>query len=356
MLVRVLEAEPRIEVVGFANNGRRALEKLDRVKPDVLILDVEMPEMDGLETLTALRTRGHDLPVIMFSTLTSRGGAATLEALSRGASDYVAKPSNVGSLDEAIEVVRAQLVPKILALSGAAAGPERPPVTPVAPVAPVARPARLPAAPRRVAPTVDVVGIGTSTGGPNALAEVLGRLSADLPVPVVVVQHMPPVFTRILSERLDSHCALTVQEARQATPLRPGHAYIAPGDFHLEVRGRHRPILHLHQGEPENSCRPAVDVLFRSLARTYGENVLAVVMTGMGKDGLAGCEELARAGASILAQDEASSVVWGMPGYVTRAGLAGEVLPLNRIGFEIDRRVKRATVSRGTTKPLEGVG
>lgn len=331
MLVGVLEAEPALEVVGIASNGKIALRKIEQLKPDILILDVEMPVMDGLETLSELRKRGHYLPVIMFSTLTTRGGVATIEALSRGATDYVAKPANVGSVKEAIDLVRAELVPKILALSGAKRAMTVPPRS---------------AARGRVAVprghSIDIVGIGTSTGGPNALAEVIAQLPEDLPVPVVVVQHMPPVFTRILAERLDATCAVSVHEAERGMKVEAGHVYIAPGDFHMTIRGKHRPTIRLTQDGAENSCRPAVDVLFRSLAETYGGSVLGVVMTGMGKDGYVGAEELVAAGSTMVVQDEASSVVWGMPGYVARANLADSVIPLEQIGTDITRRVRRA--------------
>ena len=190
--------------------------------------------------------------------------------------------------------------------------------------------------------SIDVVGIGTSTGGPNALADVVVQLPEDLPVPVVVVQHMPPVFTRILAERLDATCAVQVHEAENGMKLEPGHVYIAPGDYHMIVRGRLRPTIRLSQDGAENSCRPAVDVLFRSLAETYGGSVLGVVMTGMGKDGYLGAEALVAAGSTMVVQGEASSVVWGMPGYIARANLADAVIPLSQIGTDITRRVRRA--------------
>jgi two-component system chemotaxis response regulator CheB len=191
---------------------------------------------------------------------------------------------------------------------------------------------------------VDVLAIGCSTGGPNALHEIIGGLRAPLPVPVVIVQHMPPVFTRLLAERLHARGTMTVREGSDGARLTPGEVLIAPGDHHMRVvrDGTHLRVA-LDQGPPENSCRPAVDVLFRSLAALDGVSVLAVVLTGMGRDGLRGCELLREASGDVLAQDEATSVVWGMPGFVARAGLASAVLPLPSIGAEIERRVRWRT-------------
>jgi two-component system, chemotaxis family, protein-glutamate methylesterase/glutaminase len=194
---------------------------------------------------------------------------------------------------------------------------------------------------------VQVVAIGVSTGGPNALADVVGRLPADFPVPLVIVQHMPPMFTRLLAERMSAQFPIRVQEGSSGSVLQPGQAWIAPGDHHMIVvrDGLHARLL-LHQDPPENSCRPAVDVLFRSVAKTFGPHSLAVILTGMGQDGLRGCEAVREAGGQILAQDEATSVVWGMPGAVARAGLADRVLPLSRIADEILSRVQPKRVSQ----------
>jgi two-component system chemotaxis response regulator CheB len=182
--------------------------------------------------------------------------------------------------------------------------------------------------------------IGVSTGGPNALADLLPALPASFPVPVLIVQHMPPLFTRLLAERLDARCALKVKEGKSGEAVPPGTIYLAPGDWHMVVDGtRADPRIALHQGPPENSCRPAADVLFRSVAATYGSGTLGVVLTGMGRDGLRGAERIVEAGGRLLVQDEATSVVWGMPGFVAEAGLAEEVLPLGEIAAAILRRV-----------------
>jgi two-component system, chemotaxis family, protein-glutamate methylesterase/glutaminase len=337
MLTDVLNDDPAIEVVGHASNGRLALQRLTQLQPDVVVMDVEMPEMNGIEALVEMRKTHKALPIIMFSTLTTHGGAATLDALARGATDYVAKPANVGSVQASIAKVREELVPKVRALGGAPREHERPALRAAPKLNRVVRAVRV-----NLNTSIDVLTIGVSTGGPNALAELIPALPGDLGVPVLIVQHMPPLFTKLLAERLDRESALHVVEGAQGLAVRPNTVYIAPGDFHMTVAG-HVPAvrLELNQDPPENSCRPAVDVLFRSVAAVYGGHALGAVLTGMGKDGMRGSEVLTEAGAEVLAQDEASSVVWGMPGFVARAGLASAVLPLSDIAPEITRRIKR---------------
>jgi two-component system chemotaxis response regulator CheB len=305
-----------------------------------------MPEMDGLETLSALRKTYPRLPVIMFSTLTQRGATATLDALALGASDYVTKPANVGSVAAGMQRIRDELVPKIKTFCRGIIGPEQPALLPGSPkgaanTPPSAfRPPRL-ATPRLAQQRIEVVAIGVSTGGPNALAELFPGWAATFPVPIVVVQHMPPMFTKLLAERLAARSTMRITEGVPGASLEPGHAWIAPGDFHMEVERHAAAVrLRMHQGPPENSCRPAVDVLFRSVAAVYGPHALAVVLTGMGQDGLRGCEAIREAGGQVFVQDEPSSVVWGMPGIVARSGLADQVLPLNRLAGEILQRVQ----------------
>lgn len=341
-----LAGDAALEVVGTAANGRIALARMTQVNPDIVILDVEMPEMDGLATLAELRKSYPRLPVIMFSALTERGAEATLDALALGATDYFTKPAEAGGLDASLAVIREQLIPKIKILCARARGqtfwqngicPAAVPSTPVALPAGVQPPRR----PSGQAASLQVVAIGASTGGPNALAEIFRRLPADFPVPIVIVQHMPPMFTRLLAERLSSEFALRVQEGNAGSVLEPGHAWIAPGDYHMiVVREGTQVRTRVHQEPPENSCRPAADVLLRSVAQTFGPHSLTVILTGMGQDGLRGCESIRETGGQILAQDEATSVVWGMPGSVARAGLADRVLPLSLIGDEIVRRVQ----------------
>jgi len=350
LLADALASDAAIEVVGSAPSGALALQKVPLLKPDVITLDVEMPEMSGLETLTALRKLDPGIPVIMFSSLTERGAASTLEAITRGAADYVTKPSSVGGTGSAADAIRAQLVPRIKAICGKRVGltastlPGAAALPALSSIA--ARIARVPP-PRARDARIDIVAIGVSTGGPNALAELLPQLPADFPVPVVIVQHMPPVFTKHLAARLSTKCALRVVEATNDEPITEGKVWIAPGDHHLEVTRSGTSVrTRLHQGPQESSCRPAVDVLFRSVAAVYGAGTLAVVLTGMGYDGLKGCEAVRAAGGQIVVQDEASSVVWGMPGIVATSGLAERVLPLPELPLEILRRVNERRPSR----------
>jgi two-component system chemotaxis response regulator CheB len=340
----VLNEEADIEVVGTAPNGRIALAKIPQLNPDLMTLDIEMPEMDGLETLRELRAAYPRLPVVMFSTLTEHGAAASLDALELGAQDYVTKPANVGSVQASMQSVREQLVPKIRSLcatgsrSAPAARPHPARIPAVAP--PVPRPGRSEVRP-------EVVVIGVSTGGPEALATVLSELPATLRVPVVVVQHMPKMFTRLLAERLDSKCALSVAEAVEGEAVVPGRVLVAPGDFHLRLRRTATGVVTvIDQGTPENYCRPAVDVLFRSAAAAYGARCLGVVLTGMGSDGTRGSQAIVDAGGRVIAQDEQTSVVWGMPGAVAAAGLATELLPLPAVASAITRHVAGRTTER----------
>jgi two-component system chemotaxis response regulator CheB len=331
MLSDTLSGDPALEVAGVASDGRIALAKISLLKPDLITLDVEMPVMDGLETLAALRKLYPKLPVIMFSTLTERGATATLDALSLGASDYVTKPSNTGSAAIAMERIRSELIPKIKALCRG-----------MVPLKFLPLPGFHPATKARVRshPQIEIVAIGTSTGGPNALTALLPQFPVDFPVPIVIVQHMPPLFTRLLAERLNALAPLEVQEGQEGQKLQRGQVWIAPGDYHMTVRRRGAEfVLGTNHDPQENSCRPAVDVLFRSVARTFGANVLAVVLTGMGADGTRGSADIREAGGEVIAQDEASSVVWGMPGNVVAANLADHVCPLGGIAPEVMRRV-----------------
>jgi two-component system chemotaxis response regulator CheB len=348
LLSDLLKDDPQIEVVGMAGNGELALPKIQQLHPDLVTLDMEMPVMDGIETLKALRKTHPKLPIVMFSTLTERGSSATMDALSLGASDYVTKPANVGSVIEGMGKIREELIPKIKALCGRK-GP--------AVAEPVAQPRPEPRFPRAArgsvaAGGVDILAIGVSTGGPNALAELMPALGKNFPVPVVIVQHMPPLFTRLLAERLGAISGFKCREGSEGQLLLPGQLWVAPGGFHmLTERVRDGVVLHLNEERPENSCRPAVDVLFRSVAKCYGSKVLSVVLTGMGQDGLKGCEAIAASGGQILAQDEASSVVWGMPGAVSNAGLADKILPLKELAPEILRRLQTGAPAKPFPPP-----
>jgi two-component system chemotaxis response regulator CheB len=258
-----------------------------------------------------------------------------------GASDYVTKPSKGANGQQDGQRVGDELIAKIKMLCRRdLSGLDRPSASRNAPPAQAPRNLSSARAETRTSALVELVAIGVSTGGPNALAELIPAFPSNFYAPIVIVQHMPPLFTRLLAERLAAKGAIEVREAFAGAELKPGVAWIAPGNHHMIVeKNGAKPILNLNQDPPENSCRPAVDVLFRSAARIYGSAIVAVVLTGMGQDGLRGCEAIHQAGGQILVQDEASSVVWGMPGFVARAGLANKILPLGKIGAEIMHRV-----------------
>src|SRR5262245_281457 len=354
MVTDVLAADPQIEVVGEAINGRVALQKIAQLNPDLVTLDIEMPEMDGISTLKEIRKTYPRLPVIMFSALTERGAADTLEALHHGASDYVTKPASAAGKAGAQQRIQEDLVPKIKSLCRL--GPAQSGTARRDAAAPAAyRPSML----RAVGPaiTADVVAIAVSTGGPAALAEVLSHLPADFPAPILLVQHMPQMFTRFLAERLNGQTPLSVVEAVDGQPLKSGVVYVAPGDFHLTVKKRSGTVVTvLDQAPPQNSHRPSADVLFKSVAETYGARGLALVLTGMGQDGVQGAEEITRAGGRVLVQDEATSVVWEMPGLVVNAGFADAVLPLGQIAGELQRRTERAGGSGDNSRNAVAVG
>jgi two-component system chemotaxis response regulator CheB len=324
-----------VEVIGTASDGTLGLRRIAELHPDVVTLDVEMPGLTGLETLAVIRKDFPHLPVIMYSTLTERGAEATLDALALGAVDYATKPSGAISREDAEEMVRTNLLP-LVQLWGKRRASMR---TVSRAAAPVLAAASTAPPPKKKTGPIQLVVIGISTGGPAALADMMPMLPADLRVPVVIVQHMPPIFTTMLAQRLDSLSKLSVSEAVEFEHPLPGHAYIAPGGQHLEVRKRATGLTFaLTEDEPENSCRPAVDVLFRTAAEATDGHILGVVMTGMGQDGLIGAHLIRQQGGEVLAQDEASSVVWGMPGYVVREGLAKPV-PLTDLARQIASKV-----------------
>lgn len=353
LLHQVLDAEPELEPVASAPNGRVAMSQLESLEVDAVVLDVEMPIMDGLETLSAIRERFSDLPVFMFSALTRSGASATVEALMRGATDCVAKPSNIRDRNDALRQIRETLIPKLKALQGrkapAVPTPTRsrtqPRMAKVAASAPPRRPPR--SGPGQHGP--QVVAIGSSTGGPNALAQVIGDIGRRFSLPIAITQHMPPVFTALLAERLNKLTDLTVREAKNGDILQPGTVLLAPGDYHLTFERRQKQVVaKLNQDPPENSCRPAVDVMFRSLVRCYGSSLVTVVLTGMGIDGCAGVRAAREVGGLCIAQDQATSTVWGMPGAIIQAGLADQVLPLGEIGGAL----RSLTMVRGRSRSL----
>ncbi|MBK7907948.1 MAG: chemotaxis response regulator protein-glutamate methylesterase [Gemmatimonadetes bacterium] len=341
MIGAALATDADIEVVGVAAHGRIALQLVSQLAPDVITLDVEMPELDGVSTVRELRRSGCRTPVIMCSALTTTGAEATLDALAAGANDWIAKPTQSGSMAEGVARLAAELLPRIRVLVRSGAPAREPSSAPT----PLVRPR---VASARVAPTVapGLLVIATSTGGPNALADLFQAIPRPLPIPVMIVQHMPPVFTKSLADRLGRDSAHRFHEAEAGQVLRAGEVYIAPGGRHMEVErvGAQMQVA-LHDGPPENSCRPAADVLLRSAARTMGPQLLACVLTGMGHDGLRGCEQVRASGGQVLAQDERTSVVWGMPGAVVNAGLAHEVLALGDLAGAIARRASPLPLS-----------
>jgi two-component system chemotaxis response regulator CheB len=333
-LADALSRESTLTVAGSAASARIALMKMPLLRPDVVLLDISLPGTDAVETLMAIRADYPDTMVIVLNAPTDRAAAATVEALAIGAKDFVMKPEPAGRSDTWLQTLSADIVSRIASHppSRAAAGASAP-----------SEPARL-----AVAHRVDGVASCVSTGGPSALMELLPRLAVDFPAPILIVQHMPPTFTKLLADRLAAKCRVRIAEVGPREILKPGDVWIAPGDFHLSVeRSGTAVVTRIHQDARENSCRPSVDVLFRSVARTYGPHGMAVVMTGMGRDGVAGCQAIHAAGGQILVQDEASAVVWGMPGLVVKAGLADQVVPLDGLAEAITDRASQHRWTKG---------
>ncbi len=343
LVADALAGDQEIEVIGTAADGRIALKMVEQLRPDLVTMDLELPHLDGIETVRALRRRGDRLPIIIFTSASTQDVRSKFNALAAGASEFVTKPSSMLGADPSLAQVAGELIPRIKALvpypgphwaTSVAGGT----ATPAARGDGLQRGAR-PQEPQRL---VRVVVIGASMGGPEAVSRVLSDIPR-LPVPVVLVQHMPPDFTRQFAERLDHLCTSTVLESAGGEELEPEHVYVAPGDHHLELRASALgAITVLHQGPMVNFSRPSIDVLFHSAARVFPGGLLAVVLTGMGADGRGGSEAVVASGGTVLAQDEASSVVWGMPGAVVKAGLAHRVLPLDEIGEAIVAAVQRS--------------
>lgn len=340
----VLENEPGLELAGTASNGKIALVRIPVYKPDLVILDVEMPEMDGIETLKRIRLAHPGLPVVMFSTRTAQGTAATMEALELGASDYITKPDPAGGVFEAKEAVRKELIPRIKSITHKRLALKR-----FHAAADSARDEKTVGGGENIrlakshggAAVIRAVVIGVSTGGPSVLNQLVPALPADLGVPILIVQHMPAMFTRLLAERLDSRSRLTVVEGTDGKLAEAGSVYIAPGEHHMTVESlQGKPLIRLNRNPPVNYCRPSVNVLFCSAAEVFKDALLSVVLTGMGEDGLVGCHLIRQNGGQVVIQDKESSVVWGMPGAVAEAGLAERILPADKIAGEIVRIVR----------------
>lgn len=344
----VLMEMPNVEVIGTAYNGKSAMLKIKTLQPDLLTLDIEMPEMNGLQVLEQLQNEAPQVGAIMLSTLTQQGGAMTMRALELGAFDFIPKPQS-GTMAENKEAVKTALAPMLKAfqrsqliknkLAGFSKG------------APVIRPQWRPP-PKTLKTAIckpgnaSIIAIGISTGGPNALSQMLPQIPRDIGVPIVIVQHMPPFFTQSLAKSLDNKCAIEVREAQNAEPLLPNVAYIAPGGKQMKViaggDGKQR-IIKITDDAPENNCKPSVDYLFRSVADHYVGRATGVIMTGMGSDGTAGLKLLKNNGATIIAQDESTCVVFGMPKEPIESGIADVVAPLDQIATEI---IKTISVSK----------
>ena len=352
LIGRIVESEPTFEVVGKAMNGVFALKKLETLEVDVIILDLEMPEMNGIEFLKKRKELKIDIPVIILSSIARRGAEVTMEALSLGASDFIKKPS--GSVSEDIHVVGEHLIELIKAYGGKrkAYVPYRPAEptavaipTPAQPVpssyfAP-SKPVTLPSGVLRPHSNLQICVIGISTGGPNALRQVFASLDPDFPLPILVVQHMPAGFTAEFARSLDKSCPLEVKEAEDGDLVKRGRILIAPGDWHIEVEKKSlAAIVRVNQNDQLNGHRPSAGVLFKSVARQYGSAVLAVIMTGMGRDGSAEIGEVFRAGGLTLAQDEGSSVVFGMPKVAIEMGHAERVVSLAEMAPTLNKLAK----------------
>jgi two-component system chemotaxis response regulator CheB len=324
-IARMLEGEASVRVVARVANGRLALEEVKRQQIDVAVLDIEMPVMDGMEALPLLLRADPGLRVVMASTLTTRGADVALQALRLGAADYIPKPSTAAIADDSF---RRELIAKVTGLARmrrrAAAPPGAQAAVGAAPQIAQSRPAS------KIKPRL--LAIGSSTGGPQALFTFVQGLGRGLPVPVVLTQHMPPSFTRMLAEHLSKLGATPCAEAQDGQTIEAGQIYLAPGDRHLLIQAEGaRLVARLSDSPPENYCRPSVDPMLRSAVAACGGAILMVMLTGMGHDGLAGTREVIAAGGAALAQDEATSVVWGMPGAIANAGLCHKVLPLPRL-------------------------
>jgi two-component system, chemotaxis family, protein-glutamate methylesterase/glutaminase len=335
-----------VEVVGVAANGKIALQKIEQLRPDLLTLDLEMPEMDGLEVLQHLKHTGSDVRAIMLSGATAEGADSTMKALKLGAFDFVLKPTG-GTAEKNAELLRHELSLKIQAFALSKRvhtilhkpGPTPPHALTAQHLSKENSLVTHPQRPFEIGTgRPEIVVLAISTGGPASLIRMLPMLPADLGVPVLIVQHMPPIFTKSLADDLNRRCVLTVSEACDGQSVSPGHVLIAPGGQQMKVEkaGAHI-VVRITDDPPENSCKPSADYLFRSVSIVYGGNAIGVIMTGMGNDGTRGSREMKQKGASIIAQDEATCVIFGMPKGPIDEGLADVVAPLDRIAGEIVR-------------------
>lgn len=341
---RFLEENRNIEVVATASNGKNAVEAVKTHELDVVVLDIEMPVMDGLTAIPLILAAKPKVKIVMSSTLTEANAVVSLKALTAGASDYVAKPTS-GSDIHGSGSFKRELITKVLALAGTAnpelaaeenlPGAKRPaPLKKRQPGQPLSLHKSSMVPPRAIA-------IGSSTGGPQALDVVIAGLDKTLPQPIFITQHMPATFTRILAEHIARDSGRTVSEAKDGQQVKPGEIYIAPGDYHMLIQGEANNLsIRLTQTQQENYCRPSVEPMLRSLVDIYGPALLTVILTGMGHDGLAGCQSCVEKGGTVIGQDEASSVVWGMPGAVAEAGVCAAVKPIDQIAQTVNSLAK----------------
>lgn len=325
LMTQAINSDRDIEVVGSAMHGQTALTWLQKNQADVIVLDVEMPVMDGIACLKHLKQDYPDIPVIMASALTREGAEVTLQALDLGAAGCVQKPVATNA-SEAIEQVAQTVIPLIKALAGSNQTSQSNDIS------------HSTKAEKRPAKTPMVLVIGSSTGGPNALKSVLSAIPADFSLPILIAQHMPPLFTKTLAEHIERETKRPTSEAVDGELIERGRIYIAPGDFHMVIdKQDDRMVIRLNQEAPEHFCRPSVNPLYASAAKWYGSSVLAVMLTGMGDDGIEGAQSISERQGYIIVQDEQSSVVWGMPGAIANAGIANQVLPLRNIAPELVR-------------------
>ncbi len=339
LITKMIAPDPAINVVASVADGAQAVKRMGRKDIDVIILDIEMPVMDGLTALPKLIELDPNVKIIMASTLTERNAEISLKALEAGAADYVPKPTSSSKIAGASDF-RREILEKIKSL-GAASRRDASKLEPKAAATATAAPSSLYSGPVELrqstnAAKPEILAIGSSTGGPQALSKLFQNLKPEIGVPVVVTQHMPPTFTRILAEHIAKASGWTCTEAKDGEVLKPNHAYVAPGDYHMEiVDGPSGAAIRVNQDPPENYCRPAVDPMLRSLTKIFGGRVLTVILTGMGSDGLKGGQMVADAGGTLFAQDEQTSVVWGMPGAVATAGLCSAVLAIEKLGAKV---------------------
>jgi len=343
MVKRMVEGENDIEIVSSASNGEQAVSKLKETPVDVIVLDIEMPVMDGLTALPKLLGVDPEVRILMSSTLTLANAEVSIRALELGATDYIPKPTSVGAMGTASDF-RSELVNKIRVIGRTRVAKRnlRMPTQPAsgrggAPGAEAAQKKSLLSVDFTLRPATskvrpEIVAIGSSTGGPKALFEVLKNIRPDVTVPIIITQHMPANFTAILAKHIQEACGRPCAEGKDGESLMPRQIYVAPGGYHMTVESNGlQKVLRLNEEPPENFCRPAVDPMFRSIASVYGNRALAVVLTGMGNDGAKGGKMIVDAGGTVIAQDENTSVVWGMPGAAAAAGICSSVLPLDQI-------------------------